>query len=57
MPVVIDGVISAAAAVIAAEIAPDCTGYMLSSHVSEEPAGQAGKNGVDGNPPHRLIFG
>ncbi len=41
VPVVIDGVISAAAAVIAAEIAPDCTGYMLPSHVSEEPAGQA----------------
>ncbi len=41
VPVVIDGVISAAAAVLAAEIAPDCAGYMLPSHVSEEPAGQA----------------
>ncbi len=41
VPVVIDGVISAAAAVIASAIAPDCTGYMLPSHVSEEPAGQA----------------
>lgn len=41
VPVVIDGVISAAAAAIAAAIAPDCAGYMLPSHVSKEPAGQA----------------
>lgn len=41
VPVVIDGVISAAAAAIAAAIAPDCAGYMLPSHVSDEPAGQA----------------
>lgn len=40
VPVVIDGVISAAAALIAAGIAPECKGYMLPSHVSEEPAGQ-----------------
>lgn len=40
VPVVIDGVISAAAAAIAAAIAPDCAGYMLPSHVSEEPAGK-----------------
>lgn len=41
VPVVIDGVISAAAAALAAAIAPDCAGYMLPSHVSKEPAGQA----------------
>lgn len=41
VPVVIDGVISAAAAAIAMAIAPDCAGYMLPSHVSKEPAGRA----------------
>jgi len=41
VPVVIDGVISAAAAAIAAAIEPNCRGFMLPSHVSSEPAGQA----------------
>ncbi|MGN0679718.1 MAG: nicotinate-nucleotide--dimethylbenzimidazole phosphoribosyltransferase [Oscillospiraceae bacterium] len=41
VPIVIDGVISAAAAALAVAIAPDCAGYMLPSHVSKEPAGQA----------------
>ena len=40
VPVVIDGVISAAAAVLAYKIAPDCKDYMLPSHVSDEPAGK-----------------
>lgn len=40
IPVVIDGVISAAAAAIAAAIAPDCREYMLASHCSSEPAGR-----------------
>lgn len=38
IPVVIDGVISAAAALAAAVICPDCVHYMLASHVSREPA-------------------
>lgn len=38
--VVIDGVISAAAAVIASMIAPASVDYMLAGHVSAEPAGR-----------------
>lgn len=40
LPVVIDGVISAAAALCAARMAPLCQGYMLPSHCSAEPAGR-----------------
>lgn len=39
VPVVIDGVISGAAAVIAARIAPLAIDYMLPSHGTEEPGG------------------
>lgn len=39
MPVVIDGVISATGALIAACICPLAKEYMLASHVSKEPAG------------------
>ena len=39
MPVVIDGVISATGALIAATLCPLCKEYMLASHVSKEPAG------------------
>lgn len=35
-PVVIDGFISGAAAVVAARIAPEATGYMIASHRSQE---------------------
>lgn len=38
VPIVIDGVISAVAALTAARIAPACTDYMIASHVSAEPA-------------------
>ena len=38
IPVVIDGVISAAAACIAEMISPGCRNFMLPSHVSNEPA-------------------
>ena len=38
IPVVIDGVISAASAAIANLIEPRCADYMLASHCSEEPA-------------------
>ena len=41
VPVVIDGVISAAAALIAARLEPSCRDYMLPSHISEEPASMA----------------
>ncbi len=40
IPVIIDGVISAAAAVIASKINSNCTLYMIASHCSEEPAGK-----------------
>lgn len=39
MPVVIDGVISATGALVAAALCPLCKDYMLASHVSKEPAG------------------
>ena len=38
VPVVIDGVISAVAALIAVRICPECRKYMLPSHMSREPA-------------------
>ena len=38
VPVVIDGVISAAAAAVAYQISPHCAEYMLASHCSGEPA-------------------
>jgi len=38
VPVIIDGVISAASAAIAYQINPICTDYMLASHCSGEPA-------------------
>ncbi|MBP1547499.1 MAG: nicotinate-nucleotide--dimethylbenzimidazole phosphoribosyltransferase [Oscillospiraceae bacterium] len=40
IPVVIDGVISAVAAVLACKINPLTVEYMLSSHISAEPAGK-----------------
>lgn len=40
LPVVIDGVISAAAACMAQALCPVCTQYMLASHCSGEPAGE-----------------
>ena len=39
VPVIIDGLISAAAALVAATICPACKDYMLASHLSAEPAG------------------
>ena len=41
VPLVIDGVISAAAALIAARICPEAKEYMLPSHESRSPAAQA----------------
>ena len=38
VPVVIDGVISAAAALVASRLQPLVTGYMIASHISREPA-------------------
>lgn len=40
VPVLVDGVISAAAALLAQRICPDAAGYMLASHCSKEPAGE-----------------
>lgn len=40
IPVMIDGVISAVAALIAARLAPNSKDYMIPSHVSKEPAGK-----------------
>ena len=39
-PVLVDGFISSVAALVAARLCPDCSGYMLGSHASEEPASQ-----------------
>lgn len=40
IPIVIDGVISAVAALIALRIAPEAGAFMLPSHMSREPAGR-----------------
>ena len=40
IPVVIDGVLSAAAAALACRINPRCQQYLLASHCSDEPAGE-----------------
>lgn len=40
VPVLIDGFISSAAALIAASLCPAAKGYMLASHASNEPAGR-----------------
>lgn len=40
MPVVIDGFISAVAALCAVRMVPEAIDYMLPSHISKEPAGQ-----------------
>lgn len=40
LPIVIDGFISAVAALVASRIAPKTIQYMLPSHVSKEPAGK-----------------
>lgn len=40
VPVIVDGVISAAAAAIACTVEPVCAEYMLASHCSGEPAGE-----------------
>ena len=53
IPVVIDGLPSSAAALIASRIAPACTVAMLPSHCSAEPAAKAILNGL-GLPP--LMF-
>ncbi|MBQ3392527.1 MAG: nicotinate-nucleotide--dimethylbenzimidazole phosphoribosyltransferase [Lachnospiraceae bacterium] len=41
VPVVIDGYISAVAALAAVRLAPACKGYMLASHISGEPGTRA----------------
>ena len=40
LPVLIDGVISAVAALLAARICPPAKEYMIATHVSKEPAAQ-----------------
>lgn len=39
LPIIIDGVIASAAALLAARLCPACRAYMIASHRSEEPAG------------------
>ena len=40
VPVLIDGLISSVAALAAVRLCPDAKGYMLASHISNEPAGR-----------------
>ena len=42
IPIVIDGVISAAAAMTAKKLCPSATDYWIAAHVSKEPAGKIG---------------
>ncbi len=39
-PVILDGVAAAAAAIVAASLAPDATGAFIAGHLSQEPAAQ-----------------
>lgn len=41
VPIIIDGMISSVAALIAKRLAPSCTDYMIASHMSKEPAAVA----------------
>lgn len=50
VPVVIDGFISTVAALLAVRMAPRCRGYMLPSHLSEEPAALAVMRELDMKP-------
>ncbi len=38
IPVLIDGFISAVVALVAVRMVPECAGYILPSHLSDEPA-------------------
>jgi nicotinate-nucleotide--dimethylbenzimidazole phosphoribosyltransferase len=42
LPVVLDGVIAIAAAVVAVEVAPACRGYLIAGHRSTEPGASVG---------------
>lgn len=50
VPIIIDGLISAAAALAAAAICPDCKDYMFASHLSAEPAGWPALNALGVTP-------
>ncbi len=41
LPILIDGVISSVAALLAYRLVPGCRDYMIATHVTEEPAGRA----------------
>ena len=44
VPVVLDGVISNSAALVAHTLAPDCVGYLIAGHLSVEPGAKAALN-------------
>lgn len=50
VPIIVDGIISSVAALVAARICPLAKQYMLASHVSKEPAGQAVMNELELQP-------
>ncbi len=50
MPVVIDGLISSVAALLAVEICPACRDYLLPSHLSREPAAEEVMRRLELNP-------
>ncbi len=41
LPVLIDGIISSVAALLACRLVPSCRDFMIATHVTEEPAGMA----------------
>jgi nicotinate-nucleotide--dimethylbenzimidazole phosphoribosyltransferase len=41
VPVVLDGVVSNSAALVACSLAPDCAGYLIAGHLSTEPGAKA----------------
>lgn len=50
VPIVIDGVISMAAALLAVRICPECRHFMLPSHMSSEPSGKLLAEAIDIKP-------
>lgn len=50
VPIIVDGFISATAALVAKRLCPESAQYMMASHVSKEPAGQMMLDALDLSP-------
>ncbi|HZC19223.1 MAG TPA: nicotinate-nucleotide--dimethylbenzimidazole phosphoribosyltransferase [Rubrobacteraceae bacterium] len=50
VPVVLDGIVSNSAALVAYALAPECTGYLIAGHLSVEPGARAALEALDLEP-------